>query len=159
MEKLRSIAGEFETTSIRQTNGPFNWSKVNNSAIKLNGGLHYLLINDDVAWGDPVQFIDFLSFCLKHDVGLASGVTLNDYDTIDQAGLTISSNATVGKYYCGVSLYDFLSHFRTTRAFGVDAVSGHFMFLAKQTYEKVGKFNEALAYDFNDVEFCYAECS
>ena len=26
--------------------------------------------------------------------------------------------------------------------------------LAKQTYEKVGKFNEALAYDFNDVEFC-----
>ena len=140
---------------VLRDNKPFNYSALNNSAVKQARGEVLGLINDDVEVISPDWLAEMVSHAIRPGVGAVGARLWYADDTLQHAGIVLGMNGIVGHAhrflprlhggYCG----------RASLIQSFSAVTGACLVVRKSIYEAVGGLNEdELAVACNDVDFC-----
>jgi ADP-heptose:LPS heptosyltransferase/GT2 family glycosyltransferase len=139
---------------VFETAEPFNWSRYNNLAAARASGKYLLFLNDDIEIIEP----DWLDALVEHvqrpEIGVVGAQLLYPDRTVQHAGV-ILDQAGRGRHafrhqqqsdpgYFGMAL--------TQR--NVISVTGACLLTRRDTYERLGGFEEAHAIVNGDLDFC-----
>lgn len=134
---------------------PFNYSALNNAAVKLARGEVVGLINNDVEVISPDWLGEMVSHALRPEVGAVGARLWYADDTLQHAGVVLGIHGVAGHVhrflprgnvgYCG----------RASLIQSFSAVTGACLLVRKSIYEAVGGLNETeLQVACNDIDFC-----
>ena len=87
-EKLSKLYYESLPYKIISYNEPFNFSKMNNLAVKHAKGDLLLFLNDDTKIIDPNSLGEMVSLCCQKDVGVVGAKLVYSDNTIQHAGVS-----------------------------------------------------------------------
>jgi len=132
----------------------FNWSKLNNYGAEFASGEYFVFLNNDTEVISPDWIEQMLMFSQREDVGIV-GAKLNYPDnTIQHCGVLIGFAGVAGHFYYRYPV-DFMGYAgRLQVQQNYSAVTGACMMIRKSVYKEVGGFDESLAVDYNDIDFC-----
>lgn len=133
----------------------FNWSRLNNYAVRQTDAEHLLFMNNDMvvlSEGFDEQVCGLLD---RRDVGVVGARLLYEDGTMQHAGVAIGVGGIAGH----VGLGDPAGHGVYAEIANLDhnvgCVTGAFLGVSRATFESVKGFDEeALKIAFNDVDFC-----
>lgn len=132
----------------------FNYSKINNFAIKQAKGEYIVLLNNDIKIITPNWLEEMLSLCQRDEVGIV-GAKLLYYDkTIQHAGVVIGMGGIAGHVNRTIPEKEPGYYGRTKVINNYSAVTAACLMTKKELYEKVEGLDEKFAVAFNDVDFC-----
>jgi len=133
---------------------PFNYSKLNNEAVKHANGEYLLFLNNDTELISESLMGNLLQFAQLPNVGLVGPKLLYPNNTIQHAGIVLSIDETGAHVYSG-AYKDTAGYFNNTNCLtNFSAVTGACMMIERSKFEEVKGFDESLAVDCNDVELC-----
>jgi ADP-heptose:LPS heptosyltransferase/GT2 family glycosyltransferase len=132
----------------------FNWSIFNNRASEVADGEFLLFLNDDI----EITQDDWLDRLMEHgqrpEVGIVGPQLLYRDGKVQHAGMFLANNG-IGRHAFRFADNDDPCYFGlalTQR--NVIAVTGACMLVRKETFERLGRFNEAHEIVNNDLDFC-----
>lgn len=135
-------------------NGKFNWSAINNWAIRLHSkGRYIVTLNDDVTCGCK-QWLDvMLGHAVLPDVGVVGARLLHPMGFIQHAGV-VAHRGVAGHMHKGLPNGQ-LGHLgRAVITHEAAAVTGACMMFARNTFDVVNGFDENMPRNYNDTDFC-----
>ena len=139
---------------IKYTEKGFNYSKINNFAVKQTKGKYIVLLNNDIKVITPDWLEEMLGICQRNEVGIV-GAKLLYYDkTIQHAGVVIGMGGIAGHVNRTISEKEPGYFGRTKIINDFSAVTAACLMTKKELYEKVEGLDEKFAVAFNDVDFC-----
>ena len=139
---------------IKYTEKGFNYSKINNFAVKQAKGKYIVLLNNDIKVITPDWLEEMLGICQRNEVGIV-GAKLLYYDkTIQHAGVVIGMGGIAGHVNRTISEKEPGYFGRTKIINNFSAVTAACLMTKKELYEKVEGLDEKFAVAFNDVDFC-----
>jgi ADP-heptose:LPS heptosyltransferase/GT2 family glycosyltransferase len=132
----------------------FNWSVFNNRATEVADGEFLLFLNDDI---EIIQD-DWLDVMMEHarrpEVGITGPQLLYRDGKVQHAGMFLANNG-IGRHAFRFAAKDDPGYFGlalTQR--NVIAVTGACMLVRRDTFERLGRFEEAHEIVNNDLDFC-----
>ena len=141
--------------------GPFNYSAINNTAVRAATGEIVLLLNNDIDIIHSDWLREMVSLAVRPDVGAVGSKLIYGNETIQHAGVVLGTGSfydergVAGHYGLNlpaedVGLQGYMSLMREA-----GAVTGACLAVRKAVFEQVGGLDENnLAISFNDVDFC-----
>jgi GT2 family glycosyltransferase/glycosyltransferase involved in cell wall biosynthesis len=145
--------------TVRVWEGAFNWSAINNFGAKHATGHYCLFLNDDVEPADPNWLKQMIRIARMQSVGAVGAILKYSNNTIQHAGITISSRA--GAYrHCGRHVFRFCSGDESNIAplarhdHECRAVTGACLLTRRDCFDLVDGFDENLAVVTNDTDYC-----
>jgi len=156
-EKTRELFGKLSSDgSIRilAMAGPFNFSKLNNSAVVQTTGDIIGLVNNDIEVTHEDWLDEMVSLALRPQAGCVGAKLLYPDGRIQHAGIVIGLGGVAGHAHRFARADDpgYLNRLR--RVQNVSAVTAACLVVRKQVFEEVGGLDEGLTVAFNDVDFC-----
>jgi glycosyltransferase involved in cell wall biosynthesis len=133
---------------------PFNYSKINNFAVKHAGGSVIALVNNDIEVITPDWIEEMTSWVLKKEIGCVGAKLYYPDMSIQHAGVIIGLGGCAGhshKYFP----HDAAGYFNRLQVHqNLSAVTAACLFVRRDVFEQVGGLEERLTVAFNDVDFC-----
>lgn len=135
--------------------GEFNYSKMNNVAVRQAKGDVVLLMNNDVEviGGDWLR--EMVSHAIRPEVGAVGAKLLYPDRTVQHAGLALGAAGVALSYHLGApsDSVGYFGHLSLQR--NVSAVTAACMALRRDVFVEVGGFDQVnLPVAFNDVDLC-----
>lgn len=132
----------------------FNFSRINNFAITSARGEHIIFLNDDTSVISQNWIECMLEHSTKPNVGAVGALLYYPNDTIQHAGVLIGIGGITSHAFEGLPRNNqgYKGLVQSIRE--CSAVTGACLMIKKSLFEKVGGFDENLAYSFNDVDLC-----
>lgn len=154
LQYLKGLVSEPRIRVIRD-DSPFNYSALNNAAVKVAHGEIVGLINNDIEVISPDWLSEMVSHALRPEVGAVGARLWYSNDTLQHGGVILGlggvvahSHRTLSKDnpgYCG----------RASLIQSFSAVTAACLLIRKSIYEEVTGLNEnELQVAYNDVDFC-----
>lgn len=151
---LRDLA-RHDNIRVERDERPFNYSAINNAAVRLARGTVVALLNNDVEVINGDWLDEMVSHAMRPGVGAVGAKLLYADDTIQHAGIILGVHGIAGHAhrfverasagYCG----------RAALVQSFSAVTAACLVVRKTLYEQVGGLNEEpLGVACNDVDFC-----
>jgi GT2 family glycosyltransferase len=146
--------------TVVSATGPFNFSKLNNDAVKVIAAdvTHLLFLNNDVFALHPGWLESMLGWSTQ--AGIVGAMLAYPDGTIQHAGIGLGLLGGVDHAYRGQPVWKNLSE----RSVGencelicvreVTAVSAACLLIRRELFNEVGGFDEQYAVGFNDVDLC-----
>jgi ADP-heptose:LPS heptosyltransferase/GT2 family glycosyltransferase len=132
----------------------FNWSVFNNRAVDVADGEYLLFLNDDI----EITQSDWLDAMLEHaqrpEVGVTGARLLYPDGKVQHAGMFLANNG-IGRHAFRFAAPDDPGYFGlalTQR--NVMAVTGACLLVRRETFDRLGRFDEAHQIVNNDLDFC-----
>jgi len=141
-------------TKIIKWKGEFNFSAINNFAVKSAEGEYLILLNNDTEIITPNWIEEMLMFAQRDEVGIVGVKLYYPDDTIQHAGIILGIGGVAGhshKYF-GREEYGHVGRLKVVQ--NLSAVTAACMMVRKAVYEKVKGLDENFKVAFNDVDFC-----
>lgn len=134
--------------------GGFNYSKINNFAVKRSNGEYIIMLNNDVEIISQDWIGRLLGLAQQSMIG-AVGVKLYYADkSIQHAGVVLGLYGVAGHIF--KDMYEneksYMNFVNTER--NVSAVTGACIMVSKEKFNEVNGLDEGFAVDYNDVDFC-----
>ena len=132
----------------------FNWSRFNNRAVEVAEGDYLLFLNDDVEATDAVWLDAMLEHAQRPEVGIVGAQLLYPGGKVQHAGMFLSTSG-IARHAFRFSAADEPGYFGlalTQR--NVIAVTGACLMVRRDTFEALGRFDEAHEIINNDLDFC-----
>lgn len=134
--------------------GPFNFSRKINYAVARAHGEFLLLLNDDVEVINPDWLTAMLEYATQGDIGVVGAKLFYPDGRLQHVGVATG--------VCGIAAHLLHQHDGSSTGCGYaalavrncSAVTGACLLTRRAVYDEVGGFNERMAVDFNDVDFC-----
>ena len=146
---------------IIKTPGPFNYSSINNRAVREARGEILLLLNNDIEVMHDSWLHELVSHVLRPEVGAVGALLYYPDRRIQHAGVVLGIAGPmkvngvaghIGKYFWG---NEAVGGNRMKVVQNFSAVTGACLAVRKKVYEEVGGMDEiGLPVAFNDVDFC-----
>lgn len=136
------------------TDGTFNFSKTINFGVSHSTGEYLLLLNNDTEVLAPNWIERMLGPAMRGDVGAVGAKLLYPDGLIQHVGVLFHKGTGpfhVAAYMPEDSLHYYCSPQLTTN---YSAVTGACLLTRRDVFDTVGGFDERLAVDYNDVDFC-----
>jgi O-antigen biosynthesis protein len=134
---------------------PFNYSAINNFAVKQAKGSFIGFINNDIEVISPDWLNEMLGLAMRPGIGCVGAKLYYPNNTIQHAGVIIGLGGVAGhshKYF-DRSAKGYFGRLKVTQ--NVTAVTAACLVVKKSVFEEVGGFDEDnLKVAFNDVDFC-----
>ena len=142
--------------SFFEHNVPFNFSEINNYAVRNHAtGEHLLLLNNDIEILNEAWIESLLEFSQREDVGAVGAKLYYPDGNLQHAGIIMGIGGIAGhshKYLEG-SHHGYFS--RPNIVQNLSAVTGACLMVKRQIYDEVDGLDEDnLKIAFNDVDFC-----
>lgn len=151
---LRGI--EYGVASFRLGGKPFNYAAKANFAVKQARTEHLVLLNDDMEVIGTEWLSALLEFTQQPDIGVAGARLLFPDNRVQHAGVAIGVNDGAAHLYHNYPA-DFIGYNGFTHIIrNYSAVTAACMATRKEVVERAGGFDERLAIDYNDIDFCLA---
>jgi len=135
--------------------GPFNYSALNNRAVREANGALILLLNNDVDVIHPDWLGEMVSHATRPGIGAVGAKLLYPDGTIQHGGVIVGVGGVAGHQYLHKPRDDigYFGHLKLVRA--VTAVTGACLLVRRETYLEVGGLDEVcLPIAFNDIDLC-----
>lgn len=153
LDYLTSLSARPAITVIRD-DSPFNYSRLNNIAVRHSRGQVLCLLNDDIEVLTPNWLEEMVSFAVQPDVGGVGARLWYPDGTLQHGGVIIGAGGVAGHahprlakgktgYFCRAVLQQELS-----------AVTGACLVVRRDVFDEVGGLDEQIAVAFNDVDLC-----
>ncbi len=134
--------------------GDFNFSRLNNLAVRHCRGDIVALVNNDIEVISPDWIEEMAGWALQKDVGCVGALLYYPGGQVQHAGVVLGLGGVadhVFKLATSEALHD---HWRLAVVHEVSAVTGACLFIRKALYEAMGGLDETLKVSFNDVDLC-----
>jgi GT2 family glycosyltransferase len=156
-QTLAYFATLTENEKIRRVlyNHPFNFSRINNYAVREAKGNIIGLINNDIEVISADWLDEMVSQALRPEIGAVGARLLYDDKRLQHGGIITGIAGTAGHSHKG-SLPPHRGYFgKTGLVQNISAVTAACLIIRKELYDQVGGLEEEnLAIAFNDVDFC-----
>lgn len=133
---------------------PFNFSRINNHALKHARGSVLLFLNNDTEVISPDWLEEMVSHIVKPEVGAVGAKLYYPNDTIQHAGVILGIGDVAGHAFRHFERNSTGYFARTMLTQELSAVTGACLMVKREVFEEVGGFDEQLAVAFNDVDLC-----
>ena len=134
--------------------GPFNYSRVNNEALKEAAGDYFLLLNNDTEVITPDWIQEMLMYAQRPDVGAVGAMLYYPDDRVQHAGVVLGLGGVAGHVFCGLARGSAGYMGRLLYARNLTAVTAACMMTGRDVWEETGGLNESFPLAFNDVDLC-----
>jgi len=133
---------------------PFNYSAINNFAVKSTNAGCIVLMNNDIEVISGEWLSAMLEFAQREDVGAVGAKLYYPDNTIQHAGVIIG--------FGGVADHPHKKSPRSSNGYmgriniiqNLSAVTAACLMFRRKVFEEVGGFDERLSHAFNDVDLC-----
>jgi len=135
-------------------NGNFNFSKMNNLAVKHSSGDLLLFLNDDTKVLDSNWLEELVSICLQDDVGAVGPKLIFSDDTIQHAGMVFLK--TGSGFHPGMRLEKNTNSYHNIVNVMHDysAVTGACLLVKKNIFNDIGGFDNQFDVYYGDSDLC-----
>lgn len=134
---------------------PFNYSRINNYAVRQAKGTLLCLLNNDTEIISPDWLTEMVGLALQPDVGAVGAKLLYGNDTVQHGGDTVGPGGCANHLHSGIGRDDPGYCGRAVVTQDLSAVTAACMLTHKSLYESLGGLNEThLKIAFNDVDMC-----
>ena len=151
---LEQFALDDRVTVLRRP-GPFNYSVLNNEAVRRAKGELILLLNNDIDVIDPGWLREMVSHAVRPGIGAVGAKLLFPNETIQHGGITVGMYGLADHQYLNAPRDDpgYFNHLKLAR--NITAVTAACLLVRRQAFQEVGGLNEdSLPVEFNDVDLC-----
>ncbi len=132
----------------------FNYSAINNFAVKEARGEYLLFLNNDVEVINPEWMSEMLGNCQRREVGIVGAKLYYPDDTIQHAGTIIGIGGIAGHAFLNMPRSRTGYLHKASIQMNLSAVTAACMLMKKSVFEQIGGFEEELQVAFNDVDLC-----
>ncbi|MEI3140028.1 MAG: glycosyltransferase family 2 protein [Lachnospiraceae bacterium] len=143
-----------ERIRLLNWSGVFNYSAINNDAVKKAHGEYLLFLNNDTQIKEPGALWELMD-CIQREKAGAVGARLFYGDlTIQHAGVVLGYGGIAGHAFEGMSQieYENLRYAKVIRQ--MSAVTAACMLVDRRAFEQIGGFTEKLGVAYNDIDLC-----
>ncbi|HEY0079835.1 MAG TPA: glycosyltransferase [Pyrinomonadaceae bacterium] len=141
--------------SVIAYDAPFNYSAINNLAVRRSKGEIVALLNNDIKVISPEWLGEMVSHVVRPGVGAVGSRLLYPDGTVQHAGVLLGINGVAGhahRFILG-DAGGYMSRAMVIQNFS--AVTGACMLMPRRVFEEVGGLDEDnLAVAFNDIDLC-----
>ena len=149
-EELKKI----EYIKIITWNKPFNYSAVNNFAVKEAAGDMLLFLNNDTEVINSDCFMRMAEHAMRKDVGAAGAKLYFSDGTVQHGGVILGIGDVAGHSHKGLS-GDFAGYGGRLKVIqNVSAVTAACLMMRHDVFNEVRGFDEAYILSFGDVDLC-----
>jgi O-antigen biosynthesis protein len=146
---------EADNIRILRIDAPFNYSALNNEAVKLAGGELVGLINNDIEVISPGWLEEMVSHALRPGVGAVGARLWFPDNTMQYGGVVLGMLGVAAHSHMRITREQLGYYGRASLTQNFSAVTAACLVIKKSTYEKLGGLNQQdLTVAFNDVDFC-----
>lgn len=143
------------TAKVLRYDHPFNYSAINNFAVRMSDGEVLCFMNNDITVKTPGWLEEMVSHAVRPSVGAVGAKLLYPDGFIQHGGVILGIRGIAGhshKHYEGSELGYFR---RLALTQNLSAVTGACLVIRKVVFESVGGFDETnLPIAYNDVDLC-----
>ena len=139
---------------VLQFSEEFNFSRINNFAVRHASGKYLLFLNNDTEVISPEWMTSMLEWAQQPEIGAVGAKLIYPNQTIQHVGVVLGLGGVAGHPLTGEPK-------DTARYFGVGqmtrnwaAVTAACMMVRREAFEAIGGFDEELKVAFNDVDLC-----
>lgn len=150
-----SEISERQNVSVLGYREPFNFSALNNFALRSARGSLVALLNNDLEVISPDWLTQMVSWATQPEIGCVGAKLYYPDDTIQHAGVVLGIGGVAGHGFKRSSraASGYFGHLQVVR--NVSAVTAACLVVRRSVYEEAGGFDEEnLGVAFNDVDFC-----
>lgn len=133
---------------------PFNFSKLVNYGVKNSRGDYIILLNNDTEVITEDWIEKLLGQVQRPSIGVAGVKLLYPNDKVQHAGVALGINGLVGHPFVKFERYDPVYFNTILLTKNCSALTAACFMVEKRVFNKVNGFEESLAVDYNDVDFC-----
>jgi GT2 family glycosyltransferase len=145
---------QLNNINVIEYNKPFNYSAINNFAVKFAKGEVLVLLNNDTEVINDDWLRELVSHALRPEIGAVGAKLLFPDDTIQHVGVVITYGGYPGHIFRKLDKNDQGYFGRANLLQNYSAVTGACMAIRKKLYKDAGGLDENLAVAYNDVDFC-----
>lgn len=138
--------------------GEFNYSAINNFAVREAKGEYLVFLNNDIQVITPGWLEELLANCQRPEVGIVGAKLYYPDDTIQHAGVIIGMGGVAGHAFRGMKRSRTGYLHKASLQMDYSAVTAACMMVERSVFEAIGGFEEALVVAFNDVDICLRVC-
>jgi len=151
---LNELASNEEITVLHD-DSPFNYSAINNRAVKQCASDFLLFLNNDTEVISPDWLSEIVALGMRPQTGAVGAKLLYPNRTVQHAGVIVGMGIAAGHAFVGRAEDDAGYHGRLNVTSNFSAVTAACMGIRRELFEEIGGFNEEqLAVAFNDVDLC-----
>jgi GT2 family glycosyltransferase len=129
--------------------GPFNFSRLNNGAVRETSGRHLVFLNDDTEPCDPGWLRSLEEHAQRPEVGAVGAKLLYPDGRIQHAGIAVGIGDLAGHPFRFRRQDEAPDETRN-----VSAVTAACLMMRRECFDAVGGFDERLPVNSNDVDLC-----
>ena len=155
LQYLDKLVRENQIILIRDSR-KFNYSRLNNEAVKFASGDFLAFVNNDIVVNDSLWLRRLVNYSAEETVGAVGAKLLYPDMTVQHGGVVIGIQGVAAHAHHHLKADDpgYMGLSNATHA--ISAVTGACLMVKRRVFEEVGGFDENLAVAFNDVLFCMA---
>jgi len=150
------LISKLDFVKVVHYEGGFNYSRINNEAVKEVTGDYMLFLNNDIEILEPKWMEELLMYAQREDVGAVGAKLFYADNTIQHNGIITGAgpDGIAIHSHAGESRFEVGYMGRLYYAQNVNAVTAACMMVSKDIFNEVGGFDEDLAVAYNDVDIC-----
>jgi GT2 family glycosyltransferase/glycosyltransferase involved in cell wall biosynthesis len=154
LDYFKFLAKE-QNIRILRIDMPFNYSALNNAAVKVARGDLIALVNNDIEVISPDWLNELVSHALREGVGAVGARLWFPDDTLQHGGVVLGLGGVAGHAHMGITRDQLGYQGRASLTQTLSTVTAACLVIKKSIFKAVGGLNEQdLAVAFNDVDFC-----
>src|SRR5579863_141659 len=134
--------------------GPFNWSAINNAAVRACQGELLLFMNNDIEARKPRWLDALVGHALRPEVGAVGARLLYPDGALQHGGVVFGLGGLAAHVLRGLPSARPGYGGMAVQTRDCTAVTGACMMTRRETFESFGGFDERLPASFNDVDYC-----
>ena len=134
--------------------GGWNFSRINNTAVREAKGDLLLLLNNDTIIINPGTIHDMVAYAMRPEIGAVGAKLLYPDNTVQHAGVIVGLGGLADHAFIGLSAKAPGYMYRASVVNNVSAVTAACLMVKKSIYEQVNGLDEEYQVAFNDVDFC-----
>lgn len=132
----------------------FNFSSINNLAVKNSNGEYVLLLNNDIEVISPDWIESMLMFAQRKDVGAVGAKLYYPDGTIQHAGVVLGLGGVAAHAFLGFGHDDPGYSHRLSIAQNLSCVTAACVLVRRSVFDEIGGLDEKFKVAFNDVDMC-----
>ena len=139
---------------VLRYDAPFNYSAINNWAVRQARGQLLALVNNDIEVITADWLEEMVSQAIRPEIGAVGAMLYYPDNTIQHAGVILGIHGVAAHLYCGMPR-GYPGHGgRALVAQTLSAVTAACLVVRREVFDQVGGLDEELQVAFNDIDFC-----
>ena len=144
---------KYKNFRVIDANYEFNYSKINNQAVKESKGDYICLLNNDTEIIEPNWLTYMVGYAMLDHVGTVGAKLLYPDDTVQHAGTIMGLGGVASHAYIGASKDDLGDYGRLRVPYNYAANTAACLVINKKKFLEVDGLEEELKVAYNDVDF------